>query len=272
MKEKRVILVTGATRGLGHALAVELAGRGHTVYGTGRSRPDEKTDSPFHPLVMDVNNDASVESGTKQVLDREGRIDVLVNNAGVSLSGPVEETPLDKARSVFETNYFGTVRTIQAVLPAMRKQGSGTIVNVASAAGKIGIPFQAHYAASKFAVEGLTEALCHELLSQGIRVLLIEPGDVKTTIWKSSEHVIPEGSPYTRALERFHEVKKKEMGETTDPPEKIARNITDIIESGTGKLRHPVAGMAGLFLLARKLLPDAIFLYAVRRNYGMKKK
>ena len=271
MKASRVILVTGASRGIGRALAVEMAGRGHKVYGTGRNWPDTEPDLPFHALSMDVNDEKSVTAETGRVLGLEGHIDVLVNNAGVSLSGPVEETPRELARRVFETNYFGTVRTIQAVLPAMRKQGSGTIVNVASAAGKIGIPFQAHYAASKFAVEGLTEALCHELLPLGIRVLLIEPGDVKTTIWKRSDHVIPEGSPYAHSLERFHEVKKNEMGETTDPPEKVARDIADIIESDTGKLRHPVARMSGLFLLARKLLPDAVFLYAVRRNYGLKK-
>jgi len=269
MNAGTVFIVTGATRGLGRALAEELASRGHRVYGTGRSWPEDQEGLPFRALTMDVHDDASVSRATAQVLEEEGRIDVLVNNAGISLSGPVEETPMDQARKVFETNYFGAVRMIRAVLPAMRSRGEGTIVNVGSAAGKIGIPFQSHYAASKFAMEGLTEALRHELIPQGIRVLLIEPGDVRTTIWECSEHVIPEASPYAGALSRFHEAKKKEMGNAADPPGKVAREIADIIGSSGRKLRHPVSKGAGLFLLARKLLPDSVFLWAVKRNYGI---
>jgi len=268
MNDGRVFIVTGATRGLGRALAEEMTRRGNRVYGAGRSWPEDREELTFRPLIMDVHDDASVSKAAACVLEEAGRIDVLANNAGISLSGPVEETPLENARSVFETNYFGAVRMIRAVLPAMRSQGTGTLVNVGSAAGRIGIPFQAHYAASKFAMEGLTEALRHELQPFGIRLLLIEPGDVRTTIWERSEHVIPEGSPYAGALSRFHEAKKKEMGDAADPPGKVAREIADIVDSSSGRLRHPVSKGAGLFLLARKLLPDAIFLWAVKRNYG----
>ncbi len=269
MTDAKTILVSGATRGIGRALAMELAGRGHDVYGTGRSWDPGKTERAFKALTMDVTDEDSVSAAVDKVLAGSGRIDVLVNNAGISLSGPVEETETAMARGVFETNYFGMVRTIRAVLPGMRKRGAGTIVNVGSAAGRIGIPFQAHYAASKFAVEGLSEALSLELRSHGIRVLLIEPGDVKTSIWEHSDHINPGNSPYARELKSFHDVKRNEMSEETDPPEKIARDIADIIESGTGRLRHPVAKMAGLFLLARKLLPDTVFLWALRKNYRL---
>jgi len=269
MKASRTVLVSGATRGIGRALAVELAGRGHDVYGAARSWEGEGPDLPFRTLKMDVSDDGSVTSAIQQVLDVSGRIDVLVNNAGISLSGAVEETEIDMARQVFETNYFGMVRTIRAVLPSMRNQCSGTLVNVGSAAGKIGIPFQAHYAASKFAVEGLSEALSLELRPLGIRVLLIEPGDVKTSIWEQSDHILPGESPYAGQLERFHQAKRKEMGDAAAPPESIARDIADVIDSDTRRLRHPVAGMAGLFLLARKLLPDAVFLWALRKNYRL---
>ena len=267
MAEARVVLVTGASRGIGLALGAELARRGHRVYGAARVWPGAEGAPPFETLEMDVTDDASVSAAVRRILDSEGRIDTLVNNAGIGLSGPVEETPLARAQRVFDTNYFGTVRTIQAVLPAMRRQGEGTVANVASAAGKIGIPFQSHYAASKFAVEGFTEALYHELLPFRIRVLLIEPGDVRTSIWRQSEHVKPEGSPYATALGRFHAVKAREMGDAADPPDRTARQIAAILESNSRRLRHPVAGMAGLLLLARKLAPDSLFLWAVRRNY-----
>jgi len=269
MKPGSTILVTGATRGLGRALAEELARRGHDVYGAARSWDAAGPPLPFRPLTLDVTDEGSVAAAVQRVVDGSGRIDVLVNNAGIGQSGSVEESAIPAARQVFETNYFGTVRTIRAVLPAMRGQGSGTIVNVGSAAGKIGIPFQAHYAASKFAVEGLSEALSLELRPLGIRVLLIEPGDVKTSIWERSDHVLPADSPYAGPLERFHGVKRKEMGNAAAPPEETARRIADIIESDTRSLRHPVAGMAGLFLLARKILPDRLFLWAVRKNYRL---
>jgi short-subunit dehydrogenase len=271
MKAGKVSLVSGATRGIGRSLADELAGRGNIVYGTGRSWPDSDPVLAFHRITMDVQDDASVKAAVQQVLDAEDRIDVLVNNAGIGLSGSVEETPVGAVRGLWETNYFGVVRTLQAVLPQMRKQGFGTIVNVGSAAGKISIPFQSHYSASKFAIEGLTEALCQELQGSGIRVLLIEPGDVKTEIWERSEHSLKEDSPYLDALVRFHAVKKRDMGDSADTPARVAARIADIIESDTKTLRHPVAKRAGFFLLARKLLPDSIFLWAVRKSYRVEK-
>jgi len=271
MRDAKVFLVTGATRGIGRSLSDELAGRGHIVYGTGRSWSEAEPPLAFHSITMDVRDDESVQAATRKVIDAEHRIDVLVNNAGISLSGSIEETSVEKVRHLLETNYLGVVRTLQAVLPLMRTQGFGTIVNIGSAAGKIAVPFQSHYSASKFAVEGLTEALYQELSGSGIRVLLIEPGDVKTTIWERSEHQLEEDSPYLDALVRFHAVKKKDMVDSADSPARVAHRIADIIESDTRTLRHPVAKKAGLFLLARKLLPDPIFLWAVRRNYRVEK-
>jgi len=267
MKKKWTVLVSGASRGLGRALAEELASRGHEVWGTARSWPESGEAPRFRTLDMDVRDEDSVAAAVREVVQASGRIDVLVNNAGIAGSGSVEETALSAAQRVFDTNYFGTVRTLRAVLPHMRRQRSGTVVNVGSAAGKIGIPFQAHYAASKFAVEGLSESLLLELGPLGIRVLLIEPGDVRTSIWRDSDHVLPGDSPYAGPLRNFHEVKRREMGDAAEPPHKTARAIADIVESDTRRLRHPVAGTAGLFLAARKVLPDSVFLWALRRNY-----
>lgn len=267
MKDTKVFLVSGATRGIGRSLADELAGRGNIVYGAGRSWSDAEPVLTFHPIVMDVRDDESVRAAVREVFEAEQRIDGLINNAGISHCGSIEETAIERARELLETNYLGVVRTVQAVLPLMRRQGFGTILNVGSAAGKIAIPFQSHYSASKFAVEGLTEALHQELSGSGIRVLLIEPGDVKTTLWERSEHLLGEDSPYLDALVRFHAVKKKDMGEAADSPDRVAARIADILASDTRTLRHPVARKAGFFLLARKLLPDPIFLWAVRRSY-----
>ena len=271
MKDGKVFLVSGASRGIGRALADEIAGRGHIVYGSSRSWSDAEPALTFHPITMDVRDDESVRTAVQKVFEAEQRIDVLVNNAGISHSGPIEETPIETVRGLLETNYLGVVRALQAVLPLMRRQGFGTIVNVGSAGGKIAIPFQAHYSASKFAIEGLSEALWQELHDSGIRVLLIEPGDVQTEIWDRSQHLLEENSPYLDALVRFHTVKKKGMGDAADSPARVAEKIADIIESDTNTLRHPVARMAGIFLLARKYLPDSIFLWAVRRTYRIDK-
>jgi NAD(P)-dependent dehydrogenase (short-subunit alcohol dehydrogenase family) len=265
-----IALVTGATRGIGRALAAELARRGHTVYGGGRSWPEAPEPTPFHRLALDVTDDASCKDAVARVLADHGRLDLLVNNAGIGHCGAIEDTPLDYARQVFETNYFGVTRLAREALPIMRRQGGGTVAIVGSAAGRIGIPFQGHYAASKFALEGLAEALFHELQPFNIRVLLLEPGDVGTTIWQRREQFEPEGSVYAPALHRFLAVKEREMGAKAAPPERVAAEIADVLLSRTRRLRHPVAPGARLILLARKLLPDAVFLPIVGRNYRLR--
>ncbi len=267
MKQGKVFLITGASRGIGLALANEIANRGHIVYGSSRSWSESDPALSFHSVTMDVNDDASAADAVQKVLDAEKRIDVLVNNAGISHVSSIEETPLEVVRGLMETNYFGVVRLIRAVLPHMRSQGFGTIVNVGSVGGKIAIPFQAHYCASKFAIEGLTEALWQELRGFGIRVLLIEPADVRTGIYGSSTRLLEGDSPYLDALVRFHAEKKKDMGDSADTPERVAARMADIIDSDTNALRHPVAKMAGLFVLARKILPDSVFLRIVRKSY-----
>lgn len=260
-----IALVTGATRGIGAALAAELARRGHTVYGGGRRWTEEP--QAFTKLDLDVTNEASCAGAVEKVIKDHGRLDLLVNNAGISHCGSIEDTPVDYARAVFETNYLGPVRLIRAALPAMRKQGSGTVAIVGSAAGKIGIPFQGHYAASKFAVEGLCESLWHELRPFGIRVKLIEPGDVGTTIWQDRNEVAV-GPAYGPAFTRFCSVKEREMGPKAAPAEQVAAEIAEALLSDCACLRRPVAPGARLILAARKLLPDSLFLRLVGRNYG----
>jgi NAD(P)-dependent dehydrogenase (short-subunit alcohol dehydrogenase family) len=267
VSEKKVVLVTGATRGLGRAIAQEFFNRGHIVYGGGRSWDKAETKPSFFTLKMDVTDASSVKQSIDKIISEHNRIDILVNNAGISHFGSLEETPLDYARMVFETNYFAIVRLTSAVLPHMRKQGGGTIVNIGSAGGKIGIPFQGHYCASKFAVEGLSETMMHELKPFGIRVILIEPGDIETTIWRDTRTEPNPQSPYYSAMEKFLSKKDNEMSGKASSPEKTASEIVDIVFSGSKKLRHPVAKMAGVLLMLRKILPDEVFLYAVAKNY-----
>jgi NAD(P)-dependent dehydrogenase (short-subunit alcohol dehydrogenase family) len=262
-----VILITGATRGIGYSLATELSRRGNKVFGAGRSWNTEDY-VPFIPLNMDITSDKSVEQGVRMILDEYERIDVLICNAGISNCGTVEDTPLGIAGDIFDTNYFGTVRPIRAVLPSMRKAGKGTIACISSAGGKIGIPFQSHYAASKFALEGFAESLWQEIKPLGIRVLLIEPGDVGTDIWKNTKRAGLCQPDYVSAMERFLAVKEKEMGSGADSPDRVAVRIANIIRSGGTKLRHPVARGASFILAARKMLPDSIFLRLVASNYG----
>lgn len=265
----KIVLITGASRGIGYALAVEMAARGNSVYGAFRTLPEKRP--PFVPVEMDVTDRDSVDRAVASVLEKEGAIDILVNNAGINVCGPLEETSIEDGRLVFETNYFGPLNVIRAVLPSMREKERGTIANVGSAAGKITIPFQGHYSASKHAVEALSEALWHELKPFGIRVLLFEPGDVGTDIWKNTQKPPAEKSAYGGFLEVFYRVKEKEMdGARATPAEKTALRMADVLLSGTTQLRHPVARMAGVFLFLRKILPDRVFLYSVGKNYGIR--
>jgi NAD(P)-dependent dehydrogenase (short-subunit alcohol dehydrogenase family) len=182
-----VVLVTGASSGIGKACAERLFARGCRVYGTSRQAPRalaQVRTSDLAPMLrmipLDVTSDASVDAAVGVVVACEGRIDAVVNNAGFGVAGAAELTTIEEAREQFETNFFGTVRVCRAVLPVMRQQGSGRILNVSSIAGRIGIPFQAFYSASKFAIEGFSEALRMEVAPFGVKVVLIEPGDFRT--------------------------------------------------------------------------------------------
>lgn len=174
----KIVLVTGASSGLGQAIAQRLAAQGHTVFGTTRNPSGDM--GKVRMIALDVTDDVSVTNAIDEVIAAAGRIDVLINNAGVGICGAVEDTELDEARWQMETNFFGTVRAIHAVIPYMRAQGSGRIINVSSLAGLAGLPFQAYYSASKFAVEALNEALRMELSGTGIDSTNINPGDFKT--------------------------------------------------------------------------------------------
>jgi NAD(P)-dependent dehydrogenase (short-subunit alcohol dehydrogenase family) len=245
-----IILVTGASTGIGLATAVTLARAGHTVYATMR-RPEmaakELKATGATVLPMDVDDETSVRSAC----DR--RIDVLVNNAGVGSGGAVEETPLAEYRRVMETNFFGALRCIQAVVPQMRERRSGCIVNVTSVAGRVSGGGQSAYSASKWALEALSESLACELRAFGVRVAIVEPGVIATPIFgKGVAGDRPSAYPFGRRLMAYFKAKLK------DPvsPYLVGDAIRGIVESDNWQLRYPVGPDAAPLLGMRASVPD----------------
>ncbi len=242
------VLMTGCSTGIGRAAAVELTKRGHDVVATAR-RPETLDDLDVAArLRLDVDDVGSVRAA----VDAAGPIDALVNNAGFGVGGAVETVDLDAARRCMETNLFGSARVIQAVLPGLRARGAGTIVNVASVAGRVGIPLEGFYSASKWALEGLSEALHFEVGHFGIRVRIVEPGAFDTEF---STNVVgdPIPAPYDELDQQWVEARRRlNGGAGTDPgPEPVAAVIADAIESTEVQLRWPVGDDAALVIGAR---------------------
>ncbi len=255
------VLITGTSKGIGLSTALTLARAGHTVYATMRNpaRAPELAETaareglPIHISAMDVDRDESVAAGVGAVVQAAGAIDVLVNNAGVERHGSIEELSLEDIRAVMETNYFGAVRCAKAVIPAMRERRSGLIVNITSVAGKVSTSPLGAYAASKFALEALSEALAQEMKAFGVRVAIVEPGIIDTPMAHEIERPIPE-SPYPqlRRMAAYFAAALK----SSRPPLLVAEKIRTIIESGTWQLRHPVGPGAVELLESRKATSD----------------
>lgn len=233
----RVVLITGASLGIGRACADYLHRRGYRVFGASRRMP--LPSAAFEMVRMDVDDDASVEQGVATVLERAGRLDVVVNNAGFGLAGALEDTSLTEAKAQFETNFFGIVRVCRAVLPTMRAQGCGYIVNISSLAGRLGLPFQGFYSATKFALEGYSEALYFEVKPFGIRLVLIEPGDFRTSFSVHRRQVTPPNSVYAVRYARAMQAMEINESQGADPI-LVARLLERIIRSPAPRLRYTV--------------------------------
>jgi NAD(P)-dependent dehydrogenase (short-subunit alcohol dehydrogenase family) len=255
------ILITGASKGIGMATALVLGRAGHTVYATMRnpsSAPElaqtaEKEGLPIHVSVMDVDSDASVTEAISAIEKANGPLDVLVNNAGIERRGSTEELDISQFRAVMETNYFGALRCIQAVLPQMRTRKSGCIINVTSASGRISVAPLGSYAASKFALEGLTEALAQEAKMFNIRVAIVQPGIIDTAMARRLGEQ-PRTSPYPHTRRIAGLFSASLQNPTT--PLLVGQKIRDIIESGTWQLRHPIGPDAEPFLQWRASMTD----------------
>ncbi len=242
-----VIVVTGANSGIGRATAVHLAAAGNTVYGAMRdlARGDklaaiaDEVGTAVHPLEMDVSNGVSVHEGIDRVLEAEGRVDVLVNNAGLGYNKAVEEIDIDEGKAVFDVNYWGVIRCTQAVLPSMRERGEGTIVNVSSVAGRVAALAQAVYASSKWALECLSENLAQELAPFGVRVKIIEPGVTRTALL--AKHTdLHEDSPYADAYRRMFAFYMAGI-DANVRPESVAEVVAGAIDDDSARLRYTCA-------------------------------
>ena len=238
---KKVILITGASSGFGKSTAELLAKRGYTVYGTSRkaaSHPD------FKMMVMDVRDRESVRAGVEQVIAEQGRIDVLINNAGMGIGGSLELATPDEIAIQMDTNFGGCVNLCQAVLPYMRRQRKGQIINFSSIGGVMGLPYQGYYSCSKFAIEGFSEALSAEVKGFGISVSMVEPGDFATgfTASRKNSQATLDDPDYGPIFRRSLSIIEKEENSGLKP-EVLSRKIVKIIESRRPRLRYVVANL-----------------------------
>ena len=263
--ENSVALVTGASSGIGEATAQRLAAAGYKVYGTSR-RGGPAGRRSFEMLPLDVTSDESVEAAVKEVLRLHGRIDLLVNNAGFGVApAGAEESSIEQAKAIFDTNLFGLIRMTRAVVPHMRRQGSGRIINIGSVLGFLPMPYGALYAATKHAVEGYSESLDHELRTRGIRVSVIEPAYTKTQF--DANFLAPDAK-----LDEYREVRAlldkvlKNVMATADEPAVVADIVLQAATAARPKLRYTAGGLANRLRLLRRFAPAGWVDAGIRRD------
>ncbi|MGO4855651.1 oxidoreductase [Phaeovulum sp. W22_SRMD_FR3] len=262
-----VALITGASSGIGRASAVALAKAGYRVFGTSR-KPMTALANGITMLVADVTDDASVQTLITEVMAAAGRIDLLVNNAGYALSGAAEESSIGQVQALFETNFHGVVRVTNAVLPIMRAQGVGRILNVGSVLGLIPGPFGAYYAASKHAIEGYSESLDHEVRPFGIRVAVIEPWATKTSIEANSPQGDRPVTAYAQTIARYRTAFDAAMA-VGDTAEDVAATIVAAARDQSPRLRYPSGAAARQTSFARRFLPRSLFDRTLRKQFNI---
>lgn len=267
-QHEKVIFITGTTSGIGKAVATYLHAKGFCVIGTYRTEP---IDAPFRQVRLDITQDASIDAAIRDILTKEQKIDILINNAGYGISGPIEGTDIEMAKKLLDANFFGAVRMIQSVLPTMREQKKGKIINISSIAGLMGIPYQGFYSASKFALEGLVESLRMELKGTAIEVTNINPGDFKSSFTSKRQEV--QISPENVYYETYHKVKN--VFETDEAngsdPIKIAVLIEELIlQKRKLKVRYLVGRPKEKISLTMKNMLDTItFEKVMSSNYSL---
>ena len=261
----KVILITGASSGIGKASAEYLAQQGHTVFGTSRYPGSYPKPNNYTILQMDVTEIESIETAVNRIIQDKGKIDVLINNAGFGIAGAMEDISISKAKEQFETNFFGAVRLIKSVLPIMRKQDSGLIINISSIGGLIGLPYQGIYSASKFAIEGLTESLHKELHSSKIKITLVEPGDFKTSFTEKRE--IPKNAKLSTAFRNTLKIIENDENNGQDPI-LIGKLLNKIINQSNPRLRYTVGAFdQKLAAFLKRILPNRLFDWIIMKHY-----
>lgn len=267
---QKVVFITGVSSGFGKRIAAMLSLKGCIVYGT--SRKDIETDPSVTVLKADVMDVASIKLAVEKVIKKEGRIDILINNAGMGISGAIEDFSVEDIKLQMGTNFMGVVNTIQAVLPCMRRQQKGMIINISSIGGIMGLPLQGFYSASKFAVEGLSQALRMELRPFNIKVVVIEPGDFSTNFTANRKFVSNDNanSAYTELFTKtLAIIEKDEKGGL--PPDFLARKLCKIIAMDNPDHRYVISTLEQKFaVLLKTILPDAWFFKILASHYGIK--
>jgi len=265
----KVVLITGGSSGIGKSVGEFLTQKGFMVYGTSRN-PSKIKNHPFKLISLDVTNLESINNAIKMVISEEGKIDVLINNAGMGITGPIEDTPTDEMRKVFETNFFGAIDTMKAVLPQMRKQKSGLIINVTSIAGYMGLPFRGIYSATKGALELVTEAINMEVKNFGIKVTNVAPGDFATNIASGRYHTpVFDNSAYKEVYQQNLDLMNTHVDSGSNPIE-MAKAIYKVIETPSPKIHYKVGDFMQKFsIFLKRILPDSIYEKLLMNHYKL---
>ncbi|QIE58816.1 SDR family oxidoreductase [Rasiella rasia] len=266
----KVVFITGASSGIGKAIGCYLHNKGYVVYGTSRSPEKYKDAIPFTLVPLDVTQPDTITAAVAQILANSATIDVLVNNAGVGITGPIEETPTDEIRNAFETNFYGPLNVIKAVLPQMRKQRSGHIINITSIAGYMGLPYRGIYSATKAALEITTEAYRMETKQFGIQMTNVAPGDFATNIAAGRYHApVLEDSPYKNAYGATLETMNAHVDAGNDPDE-MAKAIERIIETKHPRIHYKVGAFIQKFsIVLKRVLPGKTYEKMLMKHYDL---
>lgn len=266
----KVVFITGASSGIGKAIGEFLTKKNYRVFGTSRA-PEKIKDSVFPLLKLDVNIDSSIGDVVSRLIAETGKIDVVINNAGVGITGPVEETPETEIIKAFRTNYLGPINVIKAVLPQMRKQGYGHIVNITSIAGYMGLPYRGIYSSTKAALEITIEAMRMETHQFGVKMTNVAPGDFATNIAAGRYHApILKGSPYEKAYGNTLKVMNEHVNSGSDPM-KMAKVVHQIIETENPKIHYKVGGPIQKFsIVLKRILPDKVYENLLLNHYKLK--
>ncbi|WP_324037427.1 oxidoreductase [Aeromonas caviae] len=268
MSHSHVVVITGVSSGIGRISAMKFAEQGCRVFGTVRNMATANLIAGVELIEMDIRDEVSVERGIQTIIAQVGRIDVLVNSAGVTLLGATEETSIAEAQALFDTNLFGLLRTIKAVLPQMRTQRSGRIVNISSVLGFLPAPYMALYSASKHAVEGLSETLDHEVRPFGIRVALVEPSFTRTNLDLNAPLTATQIADYSKDLGIVSQAIQNNV-QKAPQPDGVARMIVDAA-LGPWKMRHTPRGEASLLRILRRFMPTTLLDTGIRKTFGLK--
>lgn len=265
----KVVLITGGSSGIGKSIGEFLHHKGFIVYGTSRN-PDQVLNSVFPLVALDVRDVESIHLAIAQIIQTTGRLDVVINNAGVGITGPLEEIPMIEIKNNFETNFFGPIEVMKAVLPQMRQQKSGLIVNITSIAGYMGLPYRSVYSASKGALELITEALRMEVKSFGIQITNVAPGDFATNIAAGRYHApVIQGSDY----EQDYGAILKTMDDHVDGgsnPNEMAEAVFQVILAKNPRIHYKVGAFMQKFsIILKRILPDTVYEKMLMKHYKL---